>query len=542
MNLSGRLDTNTPNIDDIIKDIKKGEIKIPKFQRRFLWSSRQALDLLDSISNNYPIGSLLLWKTLDKLKVERDIGDFLFPKTDDITPTSYVLDGQQRITVIYSCLGAISEDDGFAAAFDLEKNEFIEYTKSTDPDKLHQLTLFPDYHILPLRVIYDTSKWLDFRTGLRNHPKHGELAKRADQLFQAITKYKIPVITLRDLTVEEVCPIFERINNSGTKLSMYDLLVAATWSPKFDLNDELEKISSALERKGFGDITGDTMIKCIAVVTSKGVNRDDILRIRKVKSQMGGIINTVREALLKVVDFIATEFNVYSWDFLPYEAIAVILCSVFEKSQVLDKEQRKRAREWFWRASFSERYRGASDTYITSDVTLVREYVLEGKGTPEIFGAIPSANRLKDVEFRRTNSLSRAFILALATAHPRNLTNGAKIDVSGALSSFNQKEFHHIYPKAFLKRTKKITNYDSLINICMLAASENKRISDDDPNDYLPKAVTLLGAEATAVFQSNLLPDPNTSNYRKLDFHSFLEQRVVVLDNYLSQLCKGYTP
>ena len=74
--------------------------KVPKFQRPFVWHAEQALNLLDSIANSYPIGSLLLWKTTDKLIAERDIGDFCLPETPDLTPTLYVLDGQQRLTVI----------------------------------------------------------------------------------------------------------------------------------------------------------------------------------------------------------------------------------------------------------------------------------------------------------------------------------------------------------------------------------------------------------------------------------------------------------
>lgn len=100
--VASRLETGTAFIKDLIGDIKKGEIKIPQFQRKFVWKEKQALALLDSIANNYPIGSLLLWKTKEKLAIERNIGDFKLPETDDLTPTDYVLDGQQRITVIYS--------------------------------------------------------------------------------------------------------------------------------------------------------------------------------------------------------------------------------------------------------------------------------------------------------------------------------------------------------------------------------------------------------------------------------------------------------
>ena len=64
---------------------------------------------------------------------------------------------------------------------------------------------------------------------------------RLDRLVDVLTGYQVPVVTLRDLTVEEACPIFERINSSGTDLSVFDLMVAATWSKQFDLNKTVKK-------------------------------------------------------------------------------------------------------------------------------------------------------------------------------------------------------------------------------------------------------------------------------------------------------------
>jgi uncharacterized protein with ParB-like and HNH nuclease domain len=88
-NIHSRLSTGTPPIWSLIGDLKKGEIKVPQFQRPFVWKDEQAVRLLDSIASNYPIGSLLLWKTTSKLATERNIGDFQLPKTDDLSPTDY---------------------------------------------------------------------------------------------------------------------------------------------------------------------------------------------------------------------------------------------------------------------------------------------------------------------------------------------------------------------------------------------------------------------------------------------------------------------
>src|ERR1051326_8067852 len=197
-----RLSTETPTFLDLIADIKKGAIKIPQFQRKFVWKEPQAFKLLDSVANNYPIGSLLMWKTKVKLAAERNIGNFKLPQTDDMTPTDYVLDGQQRITVIYSSLGAPEEEEGFAPGFDLEKKVFLSLDEAES-----QL-------VFPLRWLYTTTKVLNFRTGLQAHKSPEVLQARLDELIDAFTKYKLPVVTLKELTVEEVCPIFERINSS----------------------------------------------------------------------------------------------------------------------------------------------------------------------------------------------------------------------------------------------------------------------------------------------------------------------------------------
>lgn len=79
MTIGNRLATSTPHFNELIQGIRSGEMKVPRFQRKFVWSNKQALDLLDSIAHNYPIGSLLLWKTRNKLRAERIIGDFKLP-------------------------------------------------------------------------------------------------------------------------------------------------------------------------------------------------------------------------------------------------------------------------------------------------------------------------------------------------------------------------------------------------------------------------------------------------------------------------------
>jgi hypothetical protein len=77
------------------------------------------------------------------------------------------------------------------------------------------------------------------------------------------------------------------------------------------------------------------------------------------------------------------------------------------------------------------------------------------------------------------------------------------------------------------------------VNICIIAASENNKISDSDPNDYLPQLMTNLGPSADDVFQSNFLPIPKETDYAKQDFTAFLDKRAPILHDLITGLCDG---
>lgn len=51
---------------DLIHDIENGFIKIPQFQREFVWTKEKSAKLLDSIFKGYPIGTVIIWKTKEK--------------------------------------------------------------------------------------------------------------------------------------------------------------------------------------------------------------------------------------------------------------------------------------------------------------------------------------------------------------------------------------------------------------------------------------------------------------------------------------------
>ena len=88
--------------DDLISDVKKGIIKVPKFQRDFVWELKATAKLLDSILKGYPIGTFILWETDQRINDIKNIGGFDLPETPLGRNVQYVLDGQQRITSLFA--------------------------------------------------------------------------------------------------------------------------------------------------------------------------------------------------------------------------------------------------------------------------------------------------------------------------------------------------------------------------------------------------------------------------------------------------------
>ncbi len=87
---------------DLMREIENGTIKVPKFQRDFVWSIEKTAKLLDSILKGYPIGTFILWQTRERLNDIKNIGNLQLPDTPEGDKVQYVLDGQQRITSLFA--------------------------------------------------------------------------------------------------------------------------------------------------------------------------------------------------------------------------------------------------------------------------------------------------------------------------------------------------------------------------------------------------------------------------------------------------------
>jgi hypothetical protein len=351
-----------------------------------------------------------------------------------------------------------------------------------------------------------------------------ERMSRAERLLSKFSNYEVPVIVTSKRNKGDVGTIFERINNTGTKLTTFDLMIAWTWSEDFHLREKIDEILEILDQKGFGDTDEKIVLQCLSAIVKQTTKTKDILSLEpdEVKANVGKL----QDALEKTVDFLGTDLKVLSGDFLPQSHQIIPITYFFSKVNTPTATQSDLLRRWFWRTSFSLRYAGATDVRLNQDIGLFHRIASGEVDRLEKFDLPLTERTLIQTPFARTNVYTRSFLLLLGQLNPQNLVNGVSVDLDVALSKYNSKEYHHIFPRAFLLgRGVPSTKINSLCNFCYLPSDSNKKISRRAPSDYMFNLVP--AAQRHLILQSNLMP-VDLDLYLHDDFDAFLLKRAAL--------------
>ncbi len=503
-------------IEELVKDVKSGDIKLPKFQRPFVWKKEDVLKLLDSVYQGYPIGSVLLWLTREKLAAERKIADLEINERPDEYPTNYLLDGQQRLSTLCGALYWNGEDSNsiWNIVFDVEKEVFIH------PKGTLKVTEFP------LNKIINTSDFLAQCRAFDALENKDVFYERAERLLNAIKDYKIAAVRIGDMSLDEVAPIFERINSSGRQLTMVDLMRAATWKGGFDLNDAILSVRNACDAKNFFDIKELHILRSISAAAGLGIHKEDIEKLRdKTSDELKLAANNSVEAYKLAVDFLTSELPLTSINYLPYALQLTYIVEFFNICPYPSAEKRKELKNWFWRSSLARQYGSSNTGLIATDLKHIRAFA-----NGEI-AEIPVSNDLKpkvilEDSFILNKATSMTFALLLAHKKPRSLLDGSIIDTRRSLATTNRLEYHHIFPRAYLERTGvSKTKANIHLNICMLNLTNNREISDKAPSDYFSTIEERLGNHLDKVLASNYISNTAFDAAKAGDYDRFLIER-----------------
>ncbi len=398
-------------IREIIEQVSAGQIRVPAFQRGFVWEPDRVAHLMDSIYKMYPFGALLFWRTNEQLDVERELGPFTLPKPKDDYPIDYVLDGQQRITSVYATFQTeldVTQDENW-------KDIYYDHTVADDAQEPKFFALLPNEvdpeRHFPLRTLFDTTAYRKATRELSD-----ELAEKIDAMQSRFKEANLPVQLFRTDQKATVATIFERINRQGVPLDTLQLLEAWTWSEDFQLHSQFEDLVEELESNGFQAESFDEnlLLRCASSILVSDPRPEAIVEIRgeQIRDRFDEVVNGVLGAL----DFCQMNLNIRRIENLPFQTLLVPLSVFFaisgKKQIVLIQEQRDRIITWFWKACFSKRYSSGVLRHLEEDMTQMLQLKGGQQSSLGNFSAVVSKEIFLENKFGIRNVNTKTFLIS----------------------------------------------------------------------------------------------------------------------------------
>jgi hypothetical protein len=529
----------------MLSAIHERQLALPDFQRDFVWDPRATEELIESICRSFPAGSLLFMPWRESAFTPRAIQGA--PELNGSTPHQLILDGQQRLSSLYqACYGAgdyryYVDLKPLLADEDIEEAVFYKHRNRNGSYKTIEQQA--DLLVMPLGVLFGAGgfhAWMDEISVLRPE-QNSELAElRADlrAVYEAhikpIEEYRFPVVEMAHSTsLEAICSIFETLNRTGIKLSVFDLLAARFYVKGLDLRRKWQRTTFETPIIDGFEIDRYYLLQSIALRAKGSVKRGDVLQLSvgDVEDHWDDVVKGYRAAL----EMLRDECGVRSGKWLPYGYLLVPLAALWgeaiEVGGPASAVNRERFKQWFWCSGISAAYDRAANTQAARDFAELRRWI-QGGGPPttvDDFHFEPS--RLREITPKQ-QSVYKALMALVITGGARDFHHGQAL--TPASIAAQRVDDHHIFPRAYLNPDSEDPAYpgqlvDCILNRTMIDADTNQRIGKRPPDAYLGEVRDELAAAGDSAFdqvlESHLLPTGDGSPLIAADFERFLDWR-----------------
>lgn len=538
--------TNPWDIDQLLSFMDSSKIVLPEFQRNFVWAPRDIDQLLTSLVQDFPAGSLLFLRANGTGGLAWRAAEGVEP-SPHATPDYLVLDGQQRLTSLSLALNGrgdhvflmdlqLIDDD------DLDNGIYFLRRKDAEKRGLFDRETQFARHTYPLWVAIGehADDWW-FQDYAQFHADNGggdlnELRERAKRLqaefVRPLKDYRFPVVELpSDTSLEAVCQIFETLNKTGMKLTVFDLLTAKFWPHGVNLRELLEQAQEEYPLLGREEFNVDAtlLIQAISLLRSGLCKRGDLLKLthENFENDWWQICRAASAALT----MLKGECGVLTRSWLPYGALFPSLFAITTKILELSGPEAgagwEKLRRWFWCSCFSQRYDGPPNTLNAADLRQMSHWMRDDERVPD---AITEFS-LDSIELRRaernSNAVYRAVICLTIVNGARDFHTGNRLTADALKDPSRRIEDHHLFPTGWLrKQTPPRSAENSILNRALIDYQTNRRISDKTPSAYLAEIEAALGDEKLQeLLASHLIPYEGSGALVGNDPDAFLTAR-----------------
>ena len=431
--------------------IAAGKIRVPKFQRTFVWKQQDMHALLGSVLHGFPIGSILVWDTAQDIESTDRVGPIeVSPPPDGVV--GYLLDGQQRVSTLFGTLRfqdegtSIVDSIDWRVYFDLQTLEFLR-----SPSRGVRVQHFP------MASLLDTAGFIEVCRRIMSSDEDRDRLQRwvqeADRLANAFRNYQLPLIYVREADLDTAVSVFARLNRTGRKISADEMVSALTYRKgEFHLAEKLDGFKCNLANQGFKNLDRVFLLRAVLAALGRDIYAKDwadLVVKQDLRTKLPESFEAAAGGINNALIFLKG-LGVTSDRLLPYGLQLVMLGEFFRLCPEPDDGMTAKLRRWFWVTSFTGWFGGGSSTQATRALREIRDLAL-GKGFE--FSAVdldapalPFPNR-----FDGRSARVRAFLLYLVSLHPQSIRNpdpDKPLDPGHLFSTLGTRTVGHLASKA----------------------------------------------------------------------------------------------
>lgn len=444
-------EARTEKVEDLVERVRRGLVRVPRFQRGLKWKSSDVAELFDSIYRGYPIGSLLFYKR--SAKAERLSLGPLFVEAPETSEAWWVVDGQQRVTALTVCLVRPvpipvlpSTQDPYVLFFDAESQRF------EPPPPTARI---PSSWV-PVPYLLDATQLTEWVYAWQH--RDDEALRRV--VFEAgarIREYAIPLYLVETEDSEVVKEIFYRVNQTGVSLGWTEVH-KALFGGEGSFPSTLAELSEELAKVGMGRLDEERLLTCLFAL--RGLDLTSTLPdlYRHDPQALSGAVQEALPVLRRVVSFLRKDASIPHLRLLPKSSLLDILTCFFLRFPDPRPRTRTLLARWFWRTVLGA---GSFD-----DRTLRRRGIAavgddEEKSVQALLRLVhkdrPRPAELPEAFDARADE-SRIALLALARLAPLHLEAGIPIDIAGLLEEYDKDAFGKIVERSGLDESRSAAN------------------------------------------------------------------------------------
>lgn len=520
------------NYTTLINDIKNGELKIPQFQRDFVWTLQRSAELLDSVVKGYPIGTFIFWQTRERLRSVRELGNAQLPPAQEGEMVSFVLDGQQRLTSLFAALQGLE-----IARKNGEHTDFSEIYIDLNAGESDTIVTTDIAELPEENRIRLTDLLYGGLTTLAAFPQ--EHHAKLEEYKHRIETYDFPIIEVRNVQIDVATEIFTRINVGGKPLTVFEIMVAKTYDETlgFDLSEKYSELINRLAQISYQTISDQTILQLIALILRKDCKRQTILNLNK-----DAFINTwpaAIDSVEKAIEHFRNVMRIPVSQLLPYLNLVVPFAYFFyhNGNQQPSTKQKAKLADFFWRCSLGGRYSSSVESKLAQDVNRI-ERIVNGESPDYDWGIDVSPTFLvENGGFTVSRSFIKAILCIMTYQRPLSFNDNGIVNISNDwLQRANSRNYHHFFPRAFLK--KKGVSEDeanNIVNITIVDDYLNKReIGARSPSNYMTEFKE-SNPGFTRTMETHLIGDLKEFGILDDDYKTFIQKRSRAISRQLKK-------